>query len=97
MKYDITYFIDKFSSIPEDNWTTDVFVSEDNKCCALGHCGVRYDRTTEEATALFRLFRNSRFSVVSVNDDEYPVAYPQTTPKQRVLAALRDLEKSDGK
>ena len=58
--YTIDYFINKFEAIPKERWCT-ASLTKDDRCCALGHCGVYNDLDTEywaiidEAIALNRL------------------------------------------
>lgn len=95
MQYTSQYFIDKFEKIPEERWITNDF-SNDIGCCAMGHCGMTYfslSSDEKEAVALSNLFNDRiRASVPTVNDDR-DSNYPQPTPKQRILAALRDIQK----
>lgn len=88
MIYDVDYFINKFSSIPEEKWCTDKFTDHDKCYCALGFCGETDRSHTEESEALILLIMN----IVPINDGGHPI-YQQPTPKQRVLAALNDLKK----
>lgn len=98
--YTVDYFIQKFEAIPEEKWTRLSFINQD-RSCALGHCGVRtaYNNysgiaLTEEGDALRNLFNNHLdFDVMTVNDDCVCSAYPQPTPKARILAALTDIKK----
>lgn len=89
--YDKNYFISKFEAIPEDRWMTGDFVDESGRCCAFGHCGVRPlspgFNGGDEAYALACLLRNCTSSINDGQDDRYK----QPTPKQRILAALRDV------
>lgn len=108
---DTQYFIDKFEAIPEDRWTTFTQIDSQERRCALGHllpssynyetwskgwgcCGSE----TEEGKALCLLFSPIRFSgactVANINNGEDD-KYQQDTPKQRVLAALRDIQKRE--
>lgn len=90
MIYDIDYFINKFSSIPEEKWCADHFVNG-KKHCALGHCGQDpFTGRTEESHSLINLFPHKQ-SVSAINDGGNE-DYQQPTPKQRVLAALNDLK-----
>ena len=92
--YTVDYFIEKFSKIPDEQWTTGNYAM-DGKCCALGHCGRRHGFRHEppDATALDVLFSSSPvsdeslISPTAVNDglDE---RFRQPTPKARILAAL---------
>ena len=91
MTYDKSYFIAKFEAIPEQNWCADgTYTNGPNRFCAFGHCfatiGVRF---SEEADAL-RLLMIPVGNVADINDGLYD-KYQQPTPKQRILAALKDL------
>jgi len=89
-QYTREYFIAKFEAIPEEKWLAGTFKDGDC-CCALGHCGATEQGETPESRALGTIFwRGAKTSVVSINDGEWS-RYLQPTPKQRVLAALRDL------
>lgn len=94
MEYTIEYFIAKFEAIPEKDWTTKDYVNE-GKSCALGHCGVRehldtgWPVTTDEGEELNELLCAK---VPEINDGE-DTRYQQATPKERILAALRDVQK----
>lgn len=89
-KYTVEYFLDKFEAIPEDQWCTGGLADQDGRRCAYGHCcnidkfGVNF---TDESRALLQL----GWYPTVVNDGHSP-RYQQPTPKQRVLAALRDLK-----
>jgi len=101
---DAQYFIDKFEAIPEEKWTTHTQIDHDGKRCALGHflpaeyrnindwysgsiiCGSH----TEEGKAMARLF-GGEFCIAKINNGGDP-KYQQATPKQRILAALRDVQ-----
>jgi hypothetical protein len=89
MTYDKAFFIAKFEAIPEEDWTTEVYIDNGRKC-ALGHCGERNNNRSVEAQSLERLFSGRWLYVSDVNDGDND-AYPQPTPKQRILAALNDL------
>ena|ERR1700733_9702192 len=95
-------FIAKFEAIPEEMWITDSFRSPDGARCALGHCGADMicdpagviTTTTPESLALNELFR-IHIGVLAehVNDKRDGFKrYLQPTPKQRILAALRDIK-----
>jgi hypothetical protein len=109
MNYDVDYFIAKFEAIPEEMWITEDLWTE-NGCCALGHCGARRLSEVEdlpEAAALVSIFKPhiSRYNndmcddteaVWCVNDQKGINGYNQPTPKQRILAALRDIKAKQG-
>lgn len=64
-KFDVDYFINKFSKIPEENWLTG-FLGEEGfgVHCALGHCGVHGEyKETKESKALGELILNSEISL----------------------------------
>jgi hypothetical protein len=93
MTYDVDYFIAKFSAIPDAAWLTGEYEYK-GKCCALGHCGISYKpgaTQSEEADALIDLFTLIGQDPTQVNDGEAS-EYPQLTPKERILAALRDIK-----
>lgn len=89
MEYNLSYFINKFEAIPEENWTTHTCEDSEGRHCALGHCGATQADIcfTEEARALTYVMPY----VMSINDH----GGEQPTPKQRVLAALYDLKASE--
>lgn len=104
MKMDAQYFIDKFEAIPEEEWTVGIAQNTNNSRCAVGHCCSEYldqrlgqkvqvlPTTFPQGSALLQLFHTHlRRSVVHVNDGK-DSSHKQPTPKQRVLAALRDIQ-----
>lgn len=98
-EYNIEYFIEKFSAIPEDRWAMGTVLSE-NRSCALGHCGVRVAESgtaytsTEEADALVKIFGGAdklNFGIVwRVNDNCVDIRWGDT-PKERILNKLLSL------
>lgn len=86
--YDVDYFIDKFERIPEELWLVGDF-KNGNRFCAVGLCGENWGIITQESQALRRVLNTE--SVASLNDGKDP-RYQQPTPKQRILAALRDIK-----
>lgn len=98
--YTVQFFIDKFEAIPENKWNVNSYINiEGDKMCAYGHCGVRgmdeSFRNYPEARALAAIginhFGYDKF--VDINDGGSS-GYDQPTPKQRILAALYDIRKS---
>ncbi len=93
IKYNINYFIRKFSAIPENKWTTFEY-GENDIHCVFGHCGMRKkDISIEgnaEAEAFVELF-DAKVRIVQINDG-YNCHYQQLTSKARILAALYDLK-----
>lgn len=95
MKYDVDYFLNKFDTIPDDEWYTGNFVNSFNpkQKCALGHCGggkfyrVQTGYATVESLALSRLlWLPLEIYAPGVNDGEYPDL--GDTPKERIMTAL---------
>lgn len=97
-KYTATFFIDKFKKIPEDKWITSNFEDGHGNFCALGHLGESNDNgSTFQSEALERLFGTKLgLEVPQVNDSPYH-GYSYETPKKRILAALRDIQKQTKK
>jgi hypothetical protein len=92
--YTVDYFIDKFTAIDDELWTTGAFHDVNGCKCALGHCGMDHPHhTSVEALALIALFDDAALSVVGVNDG-LSAQYTQDTPKARILAALSDIKKT---
>lgn len=96
MNYDVDYFIDKFQRIPEELWITGSYCG-DGRGCAFVHCGIDWRKGIvnpgkPEAQALCDLFSVAlEQSVITINDGA-DSRYQQPTPKQRILAALRDIK-----
>lgn len=91
MKYNIDYFIKKFTAIPEGKWCTGMYLNDNDQSCALGHCGVRYTEScgynkTDEANALITIFGRSG-KVININDFELELG---NTPRTRILRALKE-------
>ncbi len=92
-RFDLQFFIDKYEAIPEENWCeSKMYIPGTHKKCALGHTGhsdngSKYVTLTDEGAQLLKIAR----SVSRINDVK-GYGYDQDTPKQRVLAYLRDLK-----
>lgn len=108
-KYTVQYYIDKFSKIPENKWTTNAF-GEGNARCANGHCGISIKNAnqhdaTDEAKQLANLlllvvdksaynkYRQPIFVATAFINDGDDPKYKQRHPKDRILAALEDVKK----
>ncbi len=105
--YDKAYFIAKFEAIPAKRFTSFFFRDGATGArCAIGQCGVdswkSQPELTKEAVALIRLFgpakirgnvsdRARGFRRVMFINNVDSGEFPQKTPKQRILAALRSL------
>lgn len=96
MQYTIDHFIKKFEAIPEENWTTGKFINASGQKCALGHCMVDDKLLSPEFHALREIFCSDKFvigtNIGDINDGNDDL-FQQSTPKQRVLAALNDVKK----
>jgi len=107
MEYTVDYFLNKFSSIPEELWTWGNF-ELNGQSCAAGHCGIRdANKLNAEANSLIELFSklklspvfgvsfygNKLYDTVAVINDGHCAEYNQETPKKRILAALNDVKK----
>lgn len=89
--FDVDYFLAKFEAIPEEEWCREKLSDYNGRHCAMGHCGCRDNgEITAEASALDNLFdKYLSMPVVDVNDF---LDIQGRTPKQRILAALRDIK-----
>jgi len=94
--YDVDYFINKFESISEIFWISGDYISNSGSC-ALGHCGKKeFNPHTLESKGLIKLFNENNFIVTHINDGRNS-KYIQSTPKQRILAALNDIKRKQNK
>ena len=81
--------IDYLEDTADESWLMGRCRSEDgSQNCVLGHL---LDFGGGEAIDVFEEVYATSFMVFPVNDGEHP-DYPQPTPKQRVLAYLRNME-----
>jgi hypothetical protein len=93
-EFTVDYFIAKFEAIPEEEWCVEHY-SYSGAHCAMGHCGAREgEKFPDEAMALSTIFMNAGMSVANINDIGFSrdARYTEITPKQRILAALRDIK-----
>lgn len=89
-KYNVDYFIKKFTKIGRNRWYSGKFVGPHGRKCALGHCGVRDDGSnTDESEALQELL--GWCGIADINDKKDP-RYRQKSARDRILAALKDLK-----
>lgn len=86
-------YISFYAAIPEEKWTTGDFVDGFGRCCALGHLGFR--NCTESPVMHSEFFRRYHVQLPMVNDGFVEPYNHQPTPKQRVLAYLRDLKSKE--
>lgn len=93
--YNAEYFYRKFWSIPEEMWLVGQFFERSSgRACALGQCGERDGKIPDECWELRRVLAPA--SVSCINDKVDP-RYQQPTPRLRILAALADIIKAEGK
>lgn len=85
-----------FKAIPEEQWMTKYYNNAgQTRFCALGHLGSgNVTGVTSVGVRLQKMFRKAfgKFTVAKVNDHKSE-AFPQPTPKARILAALNEMEK----
>jgi hypothetical protein len=102
--YTIDYYIQKFERIPDDQWTTEAFIDNVGRCCALGHCGDRDNvQDSPEAMAFSRLCHGDGI-IIGVNDGnvnytEWIARYDLPSldhPKARILQFLNWLKTQNG-
>lgn len=97
IKYDVDFFIDFFTAIPEDRWCT-LWFTDGDKHCAAGHVIFfkNYPNNTESYKifeVLYNLFdSNGMYQNITGISDGIDINYQQSTPKQRILAALRNIK-----
>lgn len=102
-KYDIDFFIAKFTAIPASKWTIGVLEDDQGRKCALGHCGARMPnqvigygadfRHTAQSKALRRIIP----LVECFNDDANNSTGTGKTPRTRVLNVLREIKRKQSK
>ena len=108
MEYDIYYFIEKVENIPEHLFCTGELKNKSGQSCINGHCGLNSTRyPTTESLALIKLFDHITVHDLAGNaihdypyycnkaayiNNGYTKEYQQTSIKDRVLAALHDIE-----
>ncbi len=92
--YNTQFFIDKFEAIPDEKWMTKFYSDGEGRKCALGHCGIASGWLQgSEADSLIKLLASLGTNPADVNDG-HDARYKQETPKQRIIAALRDVVKN---
>lgn len=91
-------FIDFYSAIPEDKWCTDTNTVEGRRCAYghlyLGQEELKNRETIRAADRLTDHFIKIACLVSEVNDGG-EVRFPQPTPKQRILAALKEIQETN--
>lgn len=75
----------------EDMWCTKVVRTEDGKGCVMSHI---FDMGGNFFWEMFESMYATTYMIYPVNDGEN-AGYPQATPKERIIAYLKDLR--DGK
>ncbi len=101
MNYDVNFFIRKFEAIKDKNIISHSFGSQNDKNkCAFGWCGYfghGLIMDYPEAHALWLLMKRNINAIPSVINDGGDHRYLQSTPKQRILAALHDIKSMQNK
>lgn len=93
---DLQPFIQYCIDTDEDEWQVDVVRNKGNtKNCMFGHLvnwfhGKDYEGSVSRVWDLFEEMWMTTYGVYPVNDGQNP-KYQQATPKQRVIAYLKDL------
>jgi hypothetical protein len=110
--YTVDYFISKFEAIDEARFMTGAYEDNmRNTKCSLGHCMGNYSPESkkrfgayygEEFACLMKLFGDAPDtpgdkSIVAAINDGQDSRYQQSTPKQRILAALYDIKAMEQK
>lgn len=88
--YDLKYFFDKFTAIPEERWCEVEFEDKKGRKCAAGHCGYTKEAYGAECQALHDLFKAAGWLITAVNDGRHTL-FSQRSPKARILAAVKYL------
>ncbi len=96
--YTVDFFIEKFEGIPENRWIVGDYIN-DRGCCAYGHCGMSgaFMVLNDQARQLYEIFKGNVNNYPNYINDGHDKRYPQSTPKQRILAALYDIKKMQEK
>ncbi len=84
--------IDYMETTKEESWCVDVVRTKDQKNCFFGHL-VNMESDPREGQFLWDIFEEciaTTYMIFPVNDGENK-DYQQPTPKQRVIAYLKDL------
>ena len=104
MNYDVEFFIKYFEAIQEYKWCKNIIMNEKGQKCAIGHCLYKPNAkpvyyVIELKNSPLNIFGEDMIkalidilpSIAEINDGNSK-NYQQPTPKQRVLAALYDLQ-----
>jgi len=87
-------FIEFYEGIDEDKWCIKNFIDDKGCCCAEGWLGNRRDCYTPLTCFTLRQLGATGITIVNDGEDK---DYQQPTPKQRVLAYLKDLVANQAK
>lgn len=94
---DLDKIIEYLETTTEDSWCTDVLRTKDGRNCLLGHLHDYGGGDAGFGSYVCDMFEEvfaTTFMFFSINDGEHP-NYPQETPKQRIVAYLKNMR--DGK
>lgn len=90
--YTVDHFLAKFEAIPDEKWCTKSF-HHLGQSCVEGLCFIAYGGLNGEHPALVRLLEPlTGGPYPRMINDGLHADYQQSTPKARILAALRDIK-----
>lgn len=98
MECTVEYFIKKFELISDELWCVNYLTHPDNphQHCARGHCnGMSFNHSLEdqELIDIFGGMDSGNYFIVSnVNNGKRGYELYETTPKRRILKALREIQ-----
>lgn len=92
---DLGPFIQYLTDTSEDEWAVGVVRTKDGKNCSFGHLvnwyyGPGYEGTISGVWDIFEEMWMTTYVIYPINDGQNP-EYRQATPKQRVLAYMKNL------
>lgn len=89
------YFIEKFKVVPEKSWTVGEYDDKQGRYCVLGLLGYRetdfYLQDINDAQKITDLFHRYLTICPEIVNDGDVRQYKQTTPKRRIMKALKDI------
>ena len=92
---DLQPFIEYLVQTDESEWAVDVVRTKDGKNCLFGHLvdwyyGKGYEGSISTAWDAFEAMWMNTYVIYPINDGQNP-RYQQPTPKQRVVAYMKNL------
>lgn len=102
--YTLNYFIDFFKSIPDHRWTTGTLQREGTvQMCALGHCLANQNAELPDLSSADESNLNAKGEAlqnfleghaVAINDGDLGFQDLGSTPRGRILRALRNRKRT---